>query len=840
MSGILRHFSWLSGIGMILGNAIVLSANSSLAQITPDSTLPNNSNVKLDGNTFVITEGTQAGRNLFHSFKEFSVPTGSTAVFDNSQNIQNILTRVTGRSVSQIDGLIKANGTANLFVINPNGIIFGQNAKLDIGGSFVASTASSLKFGDGFEFSATKPVSTPLLTINVPIGLQFQGNSGNIVAYGSGYDLSVQAPLFSAVTLGNNSTGLRVPSGKTLALVGGNLDLQGSTLTAEQGRIELGSVGEGQVSLNPISSGFALSYQNVQSLRDIRLSQQALAYVNGVGSIQVQGNNVSLADGSLILSQNQGKESGGSISANATQSLKVSGTNLNGSLNGGLRSETAGSGKGRGANMAIATQQLIVQDGAGIITRSFSPAQAGNLTVAADSVEVIGVAPVRPTVIGSISAMTFNSGDAGDVTVSTKRLSIRDGAAISSATLGAGRGGQVTLNALDSIELIGMSSLFAPSVVNALATSTGDAGKVTINTNSLILRAGGTVSSATFGTANAGSLTINAKESVEVSGTVLNSPRPSSIDSSAPIISKTLQRFYRLPPIPSGFSGDVTINTETLRVTDGATVEVSNQGLGNAGMLRVQANSIFLDSGGAIAASTTSGEGGNIELQVGDLLLLRRNSEITASAKGSGNGGNINIDTPLIVSLARENSDITANSINARGGNVNINTSGIFGVQFRTQNTLLSDITATGKNSSLNGTVQINIQDVSPTSGLVNLPDIPIDVTRLITQACLANKDSSFIIIGRGGLPPNPTEFLTSDNIAVNWITPESQQPNRAIKQERNTIVSLPKVDSVNFPNQIVEAQSWAVDRNGDVMLVAQPATTNPHSPLFNPNFCSG
>ncbi|MDZ8054701.1 MAG: filamentous hemagglutinin N-terminal domain-containing protein [Aulosira sp. ZfuVER01] len=814
-----------------------MSANSSLAQIIPDSTLPNNSHVKLNGNTFTITGGTQAGRNLFHSFKEFSVPTGSTAAFNNSQNIQNILTRVTGGSVSNIDGLIKTNGTANLFVINPNGIIFGQNAKLDIGGSFIASTASSLKFSDGFEFSATKPVSTPLLTINVPIGLQFKGNSGNIVAYGTGYDLSVQAPLFSAVTVGNNSTGLQVPSGKTLALVGGNVDLQGSMLTAAQGRIELGSVGDGEVSLNPISSGFVLSYQNVQNLRDIRLSQKALAGVSGGGSIQVQGNNISLTDGSLILMQNQGDEFGGSISANATESLRVSGTNLDGSLNGGLRSETAGSGRGSGANIAIATKQLIVEDGAGIITRSFSPAKAGNLTVnASDFVEVIGVAPVRPTVISSISAMTFNSGDAGDVTLSTKRLTIRNGAAIASATLGAGSGGQVTLNALDSIELIGMSSILAPSVVNALTTSTGDAGKVIIDTNSLMLRAGGTVSSATFGPANAGSLIINAKEFVEVSGAVLNSPRPSSVESAAPILSETLQRFYRLPPIPSGFSGDVTINTKALRVTDSATVEVSNQGLGNAGRLRVQANSIFLDRGGAITAATESGEGGNIELQIQDLLLLRRNSEITASAKGSGNGGNITINSPLIANIPTENSDITANSINARGGNVNINTSGIFGIQFRTRNTPLSDITATGKNSSLNGTVEINIQDVSPTSGLLNLPEIPLDVTRLIAQACIANKGSSFTVTGRGGLPPNPTEVLTSDNFQVDWINRDSQQYNSAIGQERNTIEDI---QNVNFPLQIVEAQSWFVDPNGDVILVAQAATANPHSPLFNTTSCS-
>jgi filamentous hemagglutinin family protein len=216
------------GLSLCTLGYLYATSNRALAQVTSDGTV--NTQVNQNGNVAKITGGETRGGNLFHSFRDFSVGTGDTASFLNSNDIANIFSRVTGGNISNINGLIKSNGSANLFLINPAGILFGENARLDVGGSFLGSTADSVLFEDG-EFSAVNNLNQPILTINAPIGLNLRDQPADIVNQSIALDSTTQLNL-----------GLQVQSGKNLALIGGDVSLEKGIVTAPGGRVELGGL----------------------------------------------------------------------------------------------------------------------------------------------------------------------------------------------------------------------------------------------------------------------------------------------------------------------------------------------------------------------------------------------------------------------------------------------------------------------------------------------------------------------------------------------------------------------------------------------------------------------
>ena len=806
--------------------------------VIEDGTLPTrvNSTDNLNFTIDSINNTNRVGNNLFHSFKEFSIPKGGSAIFNNPTDVVNIINRVTGGNISNIDGLIKASGNANLFIINPNGIVFGENARLDIGGSFFGSTAESIKFADG-EFSAIDTTTPPLLSINVPLGLQMGANSATIEVQGAGYtstsnDIDVFNPFIVS-----NLNGLRVKEGNTLALIGGDVSLNGGVVAVDSGRVELGGAKEGFIKLNPSTQGWSLDYNDVQNFGDVKLDSMALADASGVGSgsIILWGRNISLSDGARAIVQSRGLESGGKIEATATESIEVIGTNSDGFLSSTLLTETIGSGDA--GEIVISTPNLLVSQGARIITRTFNSGSGGDINInASESLEITEFSPINPSADSEINTLSVNSGNAGDINISTKKLlilaqdissatfgignagsisvsteklTILDGGVIASATLGIGDGGDIKIDA-KSINLKGINfNDFTPSTLSASSLGIGNAGNLIINTQSLIVQDGGRVDSSTLASGNSGSLTVNATDFIEVSGTVPGSVNPSLIISSANITDEFFRNSFGLPPIPSGDSGNVTINTPVFKLTDGAEVTVRNDGTGKAGILNINTDSILLNSNGKITASTQSGGGGNIDLQVQDGLILRNQSLISAESFGTGDGGNIKINSPVIAGA--ENSDIVANALQGNGGNIKITSSGLFGLEFRDNLTLENDITASSQ-FGVNGTVEINSPGIDPSSSLAKLPTDVVDSNQQVRSECSANQGSSFTIVGKGGLAANPEDVITEISV---W---QDLRDLSVFNGEKKRSIQV----NNNSQKPIIEATGWIVDKSGNVEFVAE------------------
>ncbi|MEH1898636.1 MAG: S-layer family protein [Nostoc sp.] len=798
-------------IGMMLPlGAILLGNKSTNAQVTPDSTL--NTSVSQNGNNFTITNGNRVGNNLFHSFSQFSVPNNGSAFFNNAADVQNIFSRVTGGNVSYIDGLIQANGSANLFLINPSGIVFSANAKLNIGGSFIGTTAESIKFSNGAEFSTINPQAPPLLTINVPLGLQMGSNPAPITVQGTGHSLTATSGMTLApLARIPSSTKLQVQPGNTIALVGGDLHLNGATLSADQGQVELGSVsGAGLVSLTPNQRGYTLGYGDIQHFGDIQLAERSLLDVSGInaGSVQIQGERIQFTDGSLVLAQNLGNFPGGDIHLQATKAINLIGTTSNATIRSGIRDEAFG--RGAGGNISVITPSLTLTQGAGLNSSTLGLAPSGNIQIEAMAIDLSGFSPINPSVVTILNTTTLSTGNAGDVVINGNSLLISSGASLSSSTFGSGSSGKVTIRNT-STTVTGESPSELYSNIGIITFATGNSKTLTLNTANLQILDGGAVAATAFFSGNGGDLSINASESITVSdrGRANNS----SINASTIRPDPRLRERFGLPNILTANAGSVNITTPKLTLTNGGTVSVTSQGSGNGGSLKIDADTIRLNHQGFIQAQTESGNGGNISLQTTNLLFLRDNSLISSTAGGNGNGGNININAPIIVGL--ENSDIVANAVRGRGGNIQITTQGIFGLKFRDQLTPDNDITASSQ-LGVNGNVQVNTIGVDPNSGLVELPANITNPSQQIASGCSVNQGSRFVATGRGGVPQNPNLDVTSDRT---WSDTRDISGYRKTSQVTAQIPASPEV--------IIQATGWQLNTQGQVELIAAQSPTH-------------
>ncbi|MCP6760535.1 MAG: filamentous hemagglutinin N-terminal domain-containing protein [Fischerella sp. CENA71] len=741
--------------------------NKATAQITPDSSLGAESSVvnpdvikgiesdRIDG-------GAIRGSNLFHSFQDFNVNAGRGAYFSNPAGIANILTRVTGGNPSNIQGVLGVLGNANLFLLNPKGILFGSNARLDLGGSFLATTADSFVFDNNFEFSASNAQAPPQLTINIPIGLRFRDNPGTIGVQGPGNNLQFN-PEF--LEFSRNSTpppGLAVQPGKTLALVGGDVNLEGGNLLADGGRIEVGSVDSSSfVSITPVDKGWQLGYTNVPAFRDISLTKKASIDSSseaGAGEIQVQGRNIKLTDGSGIFAFT-GSQSGGNVSVNATGTLEVSGISTNDSVPSTIYTAVSPGGTGTGSNLTIQAKRLISQGGSQIGADTYGAGSAGNVFIkAAESVEIKGKLSVAgftvPTAIGTI-VQSNSTGSGSKLTLETRQLKITDGGQLVTGTISTGKAATLDITASESTEISGEGSAISSVVLGS--DTTGDGGTVILKTPKLIIRDQGKIIVDGQGTGNAGE--------VRVTSDTIRLENQGSITAQA----------------TSGNGGDIYLDVQDY---------------------------LFMSGESFISTAAINGNGGNIYINT---LTNNRgfiiaqpfdNNDIIANAD-QGQGGQVIINSNGIFGLfVRTREDwqrLRPQDLDPRK-----------------QPT--SDITAISRqNASLNGTVQLNTIDVDPSQGLVELPNnLPDPRDQIAQNPCQKGTGSEFIITGRGGFAPGPNEGFSSDNVRVDLVKPTANSSN-----SRRSSVNQPTIQT----KQIIPAQGWIFNNKGEVVLTAYDPT---------------
>jgi filamentous hemagglutinin family protein len=733
-----------AGFSLVL--ACGICSTSVNAQVIPDETLK--TTVLENGNNFTITEGNRVGNNLFHSFSQFSIPSKGSASFNNASDIQNIFSRVTGGSVSNIDGLIQANGSANLFLLNPSGIIFGKDASLNIGGSFVGTTANSIKFADGTEFSAIDASATPLLTISVPIGLQLGTNARAIKAEGMPANNFLFRPqqTFKAATV---------------ALVGSEIDINSATLANPDGRFELWALRNAEVGLNnqarlQLTSPATADWGNILLRQSSHIQTSS---ING-GAINIQGRGLTLQDGSQISSSIGTLGKGEGINIKTTEFVDLLGASAaNQYPTPGLHTSVMGN-QGRAGDITVETGHLRLANGAWIESTlsspfdfiSFSPipsnnSRTGDINIKAADVQLTGYNPFPYSFIGSDLGINFatvittlissgNSNESGKITIDAQRVSLVDGSRISADLIGfyipgfsesptIGKSGDIVIRASEKVEISGVTpSGTTSAVISSIQPFTvGQAGNIMIDTGHLALSKGGAVSNDVSGSGKAGNIEIHAQD-VEVSDPVS--------DSFAQAISGIT---VGVGKDAVGQGGTINLTADSLRVFNGGQITSSSQGQGNAGSvnlqvknLDVQGTSPSLINGSYLkstiaASSITNFNAGTVNI-TSDTVKVRNGAEVTVSNTGTGDAGNLNITANNI--FLDNKASIRSEVKGGSQGNINLQANDVLLLRRG------SNITTNATGTSTGGNIDIN-------AGVV---------------AALPNEDSDIVanaVLGSGG-----------------------------------------------------------------------------------------
>jgi filamentous hemagglutinin family protein len=647
----------------------------------------------LSGPSYQIpqTLGKLSGGNLFHSFQTFNIGSGQSANFSTSTpGISNVISRVTGGQMSQINGLLSltaASGTPALFFINPAGVTFGAGASVDVPGAFHVSTANSVKFADGRFNADLNQAST--LSSAAPEAFGFLGSTRATLVIQDG---AVVQP----------------KPGFPVSVVAGNVGIyDGGTLGARTGEIRVIAVGDAAADI-PFSG--PLGAEASKANGNLLLSNQGtiLSLNRGdapPGAVSVYAGDVTLSDSGNIRSLNSGGGNAADVQIQAsTATLQFEGY---------VYSSVSGVGSGRGAALDLKIARgLTMTDGASISTDTFARGQAGHVRVQAGQVHIDSAA--------YIESKTFedSTGGAGNVQVTAKDLITMSGknSRIDVTTESSGASGTVQLLARDIA--LGKGA----NVFNFAAAGTANAGDVSLNAErSIVLTDAATIISTSIGLGNSGNIAL-ASGGVSLDGNSFISTGATlrgGVSKAGSVMINTTgaldirnNSFINSGTSSDGDAGSITIRARDVNLDNGRITSFADSGRGNGGIIDVMTTgAVALSNDGSITAGSFSlGNAGSVSISSAQMSLSGGASVSTkslgdASSAGEvvagGNAGNIRIDT--LGTLAIQGGSISSGTnTTGQGGSVDVSANLIL-LDGRTSSiNAAANLGSTGKAGSLN------------------------------------------------------------------------------------------------------------------------------------------
>ncbi len=773
-------------------------------------TLNSGANLAVNGGIIQsITLGTGVGNDINLAAESITLDGGGVlASLDFGARGQSGSINVTTGSLSMINGAFLVadtlgEGDAGNVAIEATGAI-----SLD-GDSVVVSAVAPPAMGQGGDITiATESLALTDGSQLLALALG-QGDAGNIVVRARDFvsfdGVSASQQFSGAVSFVEVGA---VGDGGDITIATGSLALtNGALLRAD-------TFSEGNAGNVTIAASDTVLLQGVdRSDGDVDSDTLAGGIVSEVftgaigrgGNINLEAGSLAVTNGAIISASTGGEGEAGDVTIRAANDIVLDGAVTN--FNSGIFVETQGDFPG--GNLNIAANSLAVTNGAEISASTLAEGDAGSVAIAAQTISLDGTSDRGASGIFS-RVETEASGQGGNLAIAAQTLSLSNGAQIAASTEGTpdADAGNIEIS-------LGRVTLDSGSQISA-ATSGGAGGDITVEADMFEATGGGQLLTTTSGSREAGDITLEVIDSITLTG-------------------EGTGLFANTTPNSTGQGGSILIDPRTVAVRDGARIAVGSEGAGEGGQIEIEAGSLILDNGGLISAETLSTQGGDISLQLQDALILRRGSRISTTAgtaQAGGDGGDIAIATDFIVAVPEENSDITANAFEGRGGNIDITAQGIFGIEFREQLTPLSDITASSE-FGIDGVVEIDEPEVDPSEGVVDLPTQPVDATQLVARTCPAdageNPLGEFVITGRGGLPASPEDTLS---VPALWQDLRPPSPPTAIRPSREVESEASDV------GEIVEAQGWRLGKDGRVILTASATRPTPSRTQSMPVTC--